>query len=147
MVWRVAIAWVLMLWSRCVMAQEAPNFGIADFQGHWVVTHIAGYGDVSGGAREANSLLGKALDIRDDGIRFDNEDCKPTQGFQVRRVGLAAALRDYYGASGLSLALPKSSFMLGSANCSPVFEIDRRSVLFGWDGVMLKAERKGAGKE
>ncbi|MFM0282363.1 hypothetical protein P0D75_30575 [Paraburkholderia sediminicola] len=120
---------------------NAAEPSVSDFQGKWTVTDVVGYGNTSGGIPEARELLGKVLNISPTSIEFSGELCRPHQGFRVGVVDTASRLKDDFGINLEDTGLPETTEVLDSANCTAVYRMDERRVLFGWDGVVLRAVR------
>lgn len=125
------------------MAQSRqPTTPAWHFAGRYVVTDIVGYGDVSGGPPEAKRLLNKTLTISAKSIEFDGEGCKPNSGFQVKEVKTASALQEFYGGvTPVDVGLGPKALLLESENCTHVFRMDEYRVVFGWDGIVVRAIR------
>jgi hypothetical protein len=124
--------------AACVTASSAQD-AVAQFQGKWTVTDVVGYADTSGGVPEAKTLLGKVLTVTNGQIEFAGERCAPNGGFNVSTVETAPKLRDYYGVVPEDVGLPAKTALLDSSNCTAVFRLDAHRVVFGWDGVVLRA--------
>lgn len=114
----------------------------ASFQGRWTVTDVVGYADTSGGVPEAKKLLGKVLTVTNGYIEFAGERCTPNGGFNVATVETAPKLRDYYGVVPEDVGLPVKTALLDSSNCTAVFRLDAHRVVFGWDGIVLRAIKR-----
>ncbi|WP_186152054.1 hypothetical protein [Burkholderia gladioli] len=109
------------------------------FVGAWVVQDVVGYSDTSGGPPEAKRLLGKTIKIARDSIDFDGQRCQPSDGFTISTVDTAPKLLDYYQIRVTDAGLPQKTVLLDSASCAPIFRMDARRIVFGWDGVILRA--------
>lgn len=134
---RLCTGVALCLFASLSTAQAtAPSVG--DFQGKWTVTDVVGYGNTSGGIPEAKKLLGKVLSISAGGIEFDGERCKPHK-VGVTMVDTASRLKDDFGINLEDTGLPANTALLDSSNCTAVYRMDEHRVLFGWDGVVLRA--------
>ncbi|KRE90760.1 hypothetical protein ASG87_01090 [Frateuria sp. Soil773] len=120
-------------------AQTPPTS--ADFRGRWQITDIVGYGDISGGLPEAKNLIGKVMTITTDRIAFGKESCTPHRGFKVTEVETALLLDKYYGVSPADVGLPMHTALLDSDNCTPVFRLDEHRIVFGRDGIVVRAFR------
>lgn len=131
---------VLGLATNACIAQE-PTGIASSFEGQWTVTDVVGYSDVSGGIPEAKMLLGKTLRISADEIEFAGQRCRPHGGFVARSVETAPKLKDYYGINREDTGLPQTTLLLDSPNCTPVFRVDQHRIVFGQDGVILRAIR------
>ncbi|MGF6445866.1 hypothetical protein [Paraburkholderia youngii] len=116
-----------------------PTTTPSSFNGKWTVTDVVGYSDVSGGIPEAKRLLGKVLSISTDQIEFAGERCRPHGGFSVRTVDTAPKIKDYYGINLGDTGLPQKTLLLDSDNCAAVFRMDAHRVVFGWNGVIVRA--------
>jgi hypothetical protein len=124
----------------CIAQQPASPIG--SFGGRYMVTDIVGYGDISGGEPAAKKALGKVLTISADSIDFDGEHCAPNKGFKVRKVKTAPLLLEYYGTvTPVDVGLSANALLLDSENCTHVFRMDNHRVVFGWDGVVVRAIR------
>jgi hypothetical protein len=124
--------------STCI-AQEPKLAAPGKFEGEWTVDNIIGYGGISGGPPEAKRLLGKTLRITSDGIDFNGEHCRPNNNFTVHVVDTASRLKADYDANLDDIRIPPKTLLLDSENCTTVFRMDDFSVVFGWDGVMVRA--------
>ncbi|NVI05922.1 hypothetical protein FSB64_19575 [Paraburkholderia sp. JPY454] len=100
---------------------------------------MVGYSDVSGGIPEAKRLLGTVLSISTDQIEFAGERCRPHGGFSVRTVDTAPKLKGYYGINLDDTGLPQKTLLLDSDNCAAIFRMDAHRVVFGWNGVIVRA--------
>lgn len=119
-------------------AESEPT--ISSFTGKWLVSNVVDYAEVSGGIPEAKNLLGKYLIISRNKINFDDESCRPKNGFIVSLVDADEELAHYYGLIYRpGTGLLDKAFLLRSSNCLPVFMIDDQSIVFGWHGVILRA--------
>jgi hypothetical protein len=134
---------IAALFATGSMAQpQQPAAPAWDFAGHYVVTDIVGYGDVSGGPPEAKRLLDRVLTISAKSIDFSGERCKPSAGFQIKEVETAPALQEYYGGvTPVDVGLGPKALLLDSENCTHVFRMDEYRVVFGWDGIVVRAIR------
>ncbi|ATF90536.1 hypothetical protein [Burkholderia gladioli] len=110
-----------------------------EFEGAWVVQDVVGYSDTSGGLPEAKRLLGETIKIAKDRIDFDGQRCQPSDGFTISTVDTAPKLLDYYQIDVTDAGLPNKTLLLDSASCAPIFRMDARRIVFGWDGVILRA--------
>lgn len=137
---RLCAGVALCLFASLSSAQAtAPSIG--DFQGKWTVTDVVGYGNTSGGIPEAKKLLGKVLSISAGGIEFSGERCKPHK-ISVATVDTASRLKDDFGINLEDTGLPARTALLDSSNCTAVYRMDEHRVLFGWDGVVLRAVKR-----
>ncbi|MFM0729330.1 hypothetical protein PQQ52_02385 [Paraburkholderia sediminicola] len=140
MLHRICASVALCFFASLISAKAAEP-SVSDFQGKWTVTDVVGYGNTSGGIPEARKLLGQVLNISPAGIEFSGERCRPHQGFRVGIVDTASRLKDDFGINLEDTGLPARTALLDSANCTAVYRMDGRRVLFGWDGVVLRAVR------
>jgi hypothetical protein len=136
---RLGAGVALCLFASVSSAQAAS---VSDFQGKWTVTDIVGYASTSGGIPEAKELLGKVLRISPGIIEFAGERCKPHQGFNVSVVDTASRLKDDFNIDIGDTGLPVRTAVLDSSNCTAVYRMGDHRVLFGWDGVVLRAIRR-----
>lgn len=134
---RLCVGVVLCLFASLSSAQDAAP-SVSDFQGKWTVTDVVGYGNTSGGIPEAKRLLGKVLSISPAGIEFSGERCKPRK-VSVAMIDTASRLKDDFGINLEDTGLPARTVLLDSSNCTAVYRMDEHRVLFGWDGVVLRA--------
>ncbi|SMG59959.1 hypothetical protein [Paraburkholderia susongensis] len=125
--------------TTCFAAE--PTTAPSSFNGKWTVTDVVGYSDISGGIPEAKRLLGKVLNISSGQIEFAGERCRPHDSFSIRTVDTAPTLKDYYGINLEDTGLPSKTLLLDSENCTAVFRMDAHRVVFGWDGVIMRAVR------
>ncbi|NML30326.1 hypothetical protein HHL14_05725 [Paraburkholderia sp. G-4-1-8] len=100
---------------------------------------MVGYSDVSGGIPEAKRLLGKVMRISGGQIEFAGERCRPREGFRVRTVDTAPKLEDEYGINLEDTGLPPKTLLLDGESCAAVFRMDAHRVVFGWNGVIVRA--------
>ena len=114
------------------------------FIGRFVVTDIVGYDNVSGGIPEAKRLLGKTLVISSDAIEFDHDRCRPAKGFRIIEVEASHALMKEYAVNAGDVGLSGKTLLLDSDDCAPVFKMDSRRIIFGWNGVIVRAIRDDA---
>jgi len=111
-----------------------------DFTGRWITYDVVGYSEISEGVKEAKRLLGKVLIISKNRIDFDDESCKPNNGFSVGMVDAATKFTHYYGKFYLpDLGLQERAMLLESDNCMPIFKLSDHIVIFGRNGVILRA--------
>ncbi|MBB5501847.1 hypothetical protein [Paraburkholderia sp. MM5384-R2] len=132
------LALIICLTATTCFAAE-PTATPSSFNGKWTVTDVVGYSDVSGGIPEAKKLLGEVLSISTGQIEFAGERCRPHGGFNVRTVNTAPKLKDYYGINLEDTGLPPKTLLLDSDNCAALFRMDAHRVVFGWDGVIVRA--------
>lgn len=118
----------------------APS--MAGFTGKWTITDVVGYADTSGGVPEARRLLGMVMTISPKGMSFDKQRCVPKSGFAVAEVESAAKLKELYDLPLLDAGLQPKTQLLDSSNCPVVFRVDEYRVLFGWNGVVVRAFRQ-----
>ena len=118
---------------------EGPTISASSFSGKWTVTDVVGYSDVSGGIPEAKRLLGKVLSISTGQIEFAGERCLPHGGFRAHAVETGPTLKNYYGINLEDTGLPEKTVLLDSDNCAAVFRMDAHRVVFGWNGVIVRA--------
>lgn len=118
---------------------QPKKTAVSDFFGKWVVTDIVGYGDISGGIPEAKHVLGLVLTISPKGIDFDKDRCTPNGAFSVSEIDSAAKLKEYFNESLVDTGLPARTAMLDSANCIEIFRVDETRLLFGWNGIVVRA--------
>jgi hypothetical protein len=140
------IAALVFATATTCLAQLPPSPTDDFFKGRWIVTNVIGYGDISGGRSEAKKLIGKVLSILTDGMYFDKEYCKPNRGFMISEVETAPVLVKYYRIHPTNTGLPARTFLLDSDNCTPVFRMDEHRIVFGWDGVVVRATRDERGR-
>lgn len=114
---------------------------ISALEGSWVVTEIVGYADTSGGTPEAKRLLGMKLTIGKDRLSFDKQSCQPRGGFLFEEVDSAPSLEENYGINLRDSGVAARSKLLHSPNCIPVYLLGERRLLFGWNGVVVRATR------
>jgi hypothetical protein len=121
----------------CNAQPKKPS--VSDFFGKWVVTDIVGYGDISGGVPEAKHVLGLVLTISPKGIDFDKDRCTPNGAFFVSEIDTAAKLKEFFNEPLSDTSLPARTTMLDSTNCTPILRMDETRILFGWNGVVVRA--------
>ncbi|MGF6855363.1 hypothetical protein [Paraburkholderia sp. CI3] len=136
----IYLALIICLTATTCFAAE-PTATPSSFNGKWTVTDVVGYSDVSGGIPEAKKLLGEVLSISTSQIEFAGERCRPHDGFSVHTVDTAPKLKDYYGINLQDTGLPAKTLLLDSDNCAAIFRMDAHRVVFGWDGVIVRAVR------
>lgn len=127
-------------WSS-VCAAQASHTTINDFLGKWVVTDVVDYADISGGIPEAKRILGMTMKIAPNAISFDKQTCKPNSGFTVREVDTLSELAKQFDLHVNETGLPVRTISLGSDNCFAVFRMDDQRIVFGWDGIIVRAVR------
>ncbi|MGH8777748.1 hypothetical protein [Paraburkholderia sp.] len=137
----VFIGMTLCLGVTVCVAQGAKGSSTGNFQGKWVVEDVLGYAGTSGGTPVAKRLLGETLTISPNAIDFDGDHCQPSKGFVVHAVDTASRLKADYDAYLNDFKLPSKATLLDSDNCATVFRADDYSVIFGWNGVMVRAYR------
>jgi len=120
---------------------KQPSPSTRGFHGRYFIDEIVGYEQVSGGIPEAKRLLGKTLVISANSIDFDGDDCKPDGGFKISEIETGTALLKIYGLNYLDAGLPAKTLLLNSDECSPVFRVNKYQILFGWNGVVVRAIR------
>ncbi|AEA60119.1 hypothetical protein [Burkholderia gladioli] len=130
----------------CVIAASANAHAASPatnpFVGSWVVQDVVGYSDTSGGPPEAKRLLGKTIKIAKNKIDFDGQRCQPSDGFTVSTIDTAPKLLDYYQVAISDTGLPSKTMLLDSSSCAPVFRMDAHRIVFGWDGIIMRAIRR-----
>ncbi|MEQ5839123.1 hypothetical protein N0A02_06680 [Paraburkholderia acidicola] len=147
---RLYAALVLTLAAQLSDAQTPASSAqpsAADFAGKWTVTDVVSYSTISSGIPGAKRILGKVLTITPTHLNFGGQDCKPNEGFNVSEVDSAAKLKELYDVYPPDVGLPARTTLLDSANCAAVFRLRDNVVVFGWDGVMVRAIKEpGKGK-
>ncbi len=131
---------LLTLGAITCHAQTKPP-SVGDFIGKWVVTDVVDYSDISGGVPEAKRILGMTMTIKPQSIAFDKENCKPHPGFTVSEVDTQTELKNQFGLTLNETGLPARATLLNSGNCFAVFRMDDYKIVFGWDGVIVRAVR------
>lgn len=130
----------LTAWAT-VCAAQTPHATINDFVGNWVVTDVVDYTDVSGGIPEAKRILGMSMRITPKSMSFDKETCTPNTGFTVKEVDTLSELTKQFGLRINETGLPTRTVFVDSDNCFAVFRMDDRKIVFGWDGIIVRAIR------
>ena len=133
-------ALALTAWATTCAAQT-PRATITDFVGNWVVTDVVDYADVSGGIPEAKRILGMTMRITPNSISFDKETCKPNTGFIVKEVDTRSELAKQFDLRVNETGLPEKTFFVDSDNCFAVFRMNEHKIVFGWDGIIVRAIR------
>ncbi|APA85370.1 hypothetical protein BJG93_08235 [Paraburkholderia sprentiae WSM5005] len=124
-----------------VSAAETPHAAINDFVGNWVVTDVVDYADISGGVPEAKRILGMTMKITPRSMSFDNETCKPNTGFTVKQIDTLSELNKQFELRVNETGLPATSVVVDSDNCFAVFRMDAHRIVFGWNGIIVRAIR------
>ncbi|MFM0598321.1 MULTISPECIES: hypothetical protein [Paraburkholderia] len=124
-----------------VCAAQTPHAAIGDFVGNWVVTDVVDYADVSGGIPEAKRILGMTMRITPTSMSFDKEMCKPNTGFSVKEVNTQSELTKQFDLRVNETGLPAKTAFVASDNCFAVFRMDEQRIVFGWDGIIVRAIR------
>ncbi|MGF6740446.1 hypothetical protein GCT19_00190 [Paraburkholderia sp. CNPSo 3155] len=127
--------------SASVCAAQTSHATINDFIGNWVVTDVVDYADISGGIPEAKRILGMTMTITPQSMSFDSETCKPNTGFTVKRIDTLSALKNQFGLRVNATGLPATTVVVDSDNCFAVFRMDAHRIVFGWDGIIVRALR------
>ncbi|MEX3811574.1 hypothetical protein AB3X96_15105 [Paraburkholderia sp. BR13439] len=127
--------------SASVCAAQTPHATINDFVGNWVVTDVVDYADISGGIPEAKRILGMTMTITPQSMSFDSETCQPNTGFTVKRIDTLSALTNQFGLRVNETGLPATTVVVDSDNCFAVFRMDAHRIVFGWDGIIVRALR------
>ncbi|GAB7535739.1 hypothetical protein [Burkholderia sp. 3C] len=140
MMTRLKSALLLYVVAASVSAHAASQSN--PFVGSWVVQDVVGYSDTSGGPPEAKRLLGKTIKIAKNEIDFDGQQCQPSDGFTVSTVDTAPKLLDYYQIAVADAGLPQKTLLLDSSACAPIFRMDSHRIVFGWDGVIMRAVKR-----
>lgn len=125
--------------STCGAQTKSPT--VNDFVGKWVVTDVVDYSDISGGIPEAKRILGKTLTITSRSIAFDKENCSPRPGFTVTEVDTQNELKKQFGLTVNETGLPARTTLLNSENCFAVFGMSTYKIVFGWNGIIVRAVR------
>ncbi|MGF6815176.1 hypothetical protein OKW33_001982 [Paraburkholderia atlantica] len=125
--------------SASVCAAQTPHATINDFIGNWVVTDVVDYADISGGIPGAKRILGMTMTITPQSMSFDSETCKPNTGFTVKRIDTLSALKNQFGLRVNETGLPATTVVVDSDNCFAVFRMDAHRIVFGWDGIIVRA--------
>lgn len=133
-------ALALTAWTT-VCAAQTPHAKINDFVGNWVVTDVVDYTDVSGGIPEAKRILGMTMKITPKSMSFDKETCTPNTGFTVREVDTLTELTKQFDLRVNETGLPEKTAFVDSDNCFAVFRMDDHKIVFGWDGIIVRAIR------
>ncbi|MFM0067293.1 hypothetical protein [Paraburkholderia aspalathi] len=139
---QLCAAVALILATAPTDAQEGASAvrpSAAGFAGKWVVTDVVSYSTISAGIPEAKRILGKVMTISATRIEFNNQNCTPHDGFVVSEVDSAAKLKELYDVYPPDVGLPARTTLLDSANCTAVFRMADNRVVFGWNGVMVRA--------
>ncbi len=132
---------ILFMTTTICMAQQTTPPLINKFVGKYVITDIVGYAEISAGVPEAKRVLGKVISISSEMVNFDNERCKPKGGFKVSEVETTPVLKDYYDITTVDAGLSAKALLLDSSNCTPVFLMDEYRIVFGSNGVVVRAIR------
>jgi hypothetical protein len=127
--------------SASVCSAQTPPATINDFIGNWVVTDVVDYTDISGGIPEAKRILGMTMTITPQSMSFDSETCKPNTGFTVKRIDTLSALNKQFDLRVNETGLPATTVVVDSDNCFAVFRMDAHRIVFGWDGIIVRALR------
>jgi hypothetical protein len=134
------VALTLTTWVS-VCAAQTSHATINDFVGNWVVTDVVDYADISGGIPEAKRILGMTMKITPQSMSFDNETCKPNTGFTVKEIDTLSELTKQYDIRVNETGLPATTIVVNSDNCFAVFQMDAHRIVFGWDGIIVRAIR------
>jgi len=128
--------------SNAQAGASAAKLSAAGFSGKWVVTDVVSYATISAGIPEAKRILGKVLTISPTRIEFNGQNCTPHGGFVVSEVDSATKLKALYDVYPPDVGLPARTTLLDSANCTAIFRMTDNRVVFGWNGVMVRAIRE-----
>ncbi|MBB5456676.1 hypothetical protein HDG32_001862 [Paraburkholderia sp. CI2] len=135
------VALTLTASASVCAAQTPPHATINDFIGNWVVTDVVDYADISGGIPEAKRILGMTMTITPQSMSFDSETCKPNTGFTVKRIDTLSALKKQFDLRVNETGLPATTVVVDSDNCFAIFRMDAHRIVFGWDGIIVRAIR------
>ncbi|SEE88210.1 hypothetical protein SAMN02787142_5169 [Burkholderia sp. WP9] len=139
MIRRLLFAAIAMTFGAGTSAAQTKSTSVGDFVGKWVVTDVVDYSDISRGILEAKRILGKTITITPKSIAFDKESCVPRPGFTVIDVDTETELNRQFGLTVNETGLPARTTLLHSENCFAVFGMSDYKIVFGWDGIIVRA--------